>query len=85
MSDFSRFVAFIASIQDMEMLEDFLMGLTTEKERKELLQRLEVVRRLIDGTPQLKIAQDLGTGIATVTRGSKELSKGRFKVLREMK
>lgn len=65
------------------MLEDFLLGVTTHKERDELTQRVEIVKRLIAGEPQHKIASDLGVGIATVTRGSKELSQGRFKVLRK--
>lgn len=59
------------------------MGVTTEKERGELVQRVEIVKKLLAGEPQQKIARDLGVGIATVTRGSKELSAGRFKTLRE--
>ncbi len=59
------------------------MGVTTPNERKELLRRVEIVKRLIAGEPQAKIAQDLGVGIATVTRGSKELAAGRFKALRK--
>ena len=65
------------------MLEDFLFGVTTDKERSELTQRVEIVKRLVAGEPQQRIAADLGVGIATVTRGSKELSQGRFKVLRK--
>jgi len=83
MSDFKTFTNLIASIQDQAMLEDFLVGVTTPNERKELLQRVEIVKQLIAGEPQAKIAQDLGVGIATVTRGSKELGAGRFKVLRK--
>ena len=82
---FSDFIDTIYSIKDRELLEDFLTAVTTERERQELPQRVEVVKRLIDGTPQLKIAQELGVGVATVTRGSKELSHGRFKVLRMAK
>ena len=65
------------------LLEDFLLGITTDKERGELVRRVEIIKRLISGEPQHKIANDLGVGIATVTRGSKELSKGRFKALRK--
>jgi TrpR family transcriptional regulator, trp operon repressor len=83
MSDFSSLVELILSIKDKDMLEDFLMSITTDKERKELLQRVEIVKRLLAGEPQLKIAKELGVGIATVTRGSKELSHGYFKVLRK--
>jgi len=83
MSDFKTFTNLIASLQDTADLEDFLMGVTTPNERKELLRRVEIVKRLIAGEPQAKIAQDLGVGIATVTRGSKELAAGRFKALRK--
>ena len=83
MNDFSDFVELIHSIRDIELLEDFMVGLTTSKERDEFLRRVEIVQRLIAGEPQLKIAKDLGVGIATVTRGSKELAHKRFKVLRK--
>jgi TrpR family trp operon transcriptional repressor len=83
MSDFNDFVALTYSIRDKQMLEDFLFSVTTDKERTELAQRVEIVKRLIDGEPQHKIATDLGVGVATVTRGSKELSLGRFKILRK--
>lgn len=81
MSEFTPFVELILSIKDEEILEDFLLGVTTDKERKEFLQRIKIVERLVAGVPQAKIAQELGVGIATVTRGSKELALGRFKVL----
>lgn len=83
MSDFKDFSELIYSIRDKKLLEDFLIGVTTMKEREELTGRVEIVKRLLDGEPQQKIANDLGVGIATVTRGSKELAQGRFKVLRK--
>lgn len=83
MSNFSNVISVIDTIQDKRLLEDFLVGITTPKERDELAKRLEVIKRLLDGQPQHKIADDLGVGVATVTRGSKELSDGRFKVLRK--
>lgn len=83
MSDFKDVIELIDSIGDKELLADFLVGITTNKERQELGQRLEIIKRLLAGEPQHKIARDLGVGIATVTRGSKELSAGRFKILRQ--
>jgi TrpR family trp operon transcriptional repressor len=65
------------------LLENFLIGVTTEKERSELAQRIEIIKRLIAGEPQAKIAKDIGVGVATVTRGSRELKQGRFKVIRQ--
>jgi TrpR family trp operon transcriptional repressor len=83
MSDFNDYINLIDSIRDKELLADFLIGVTTAKERRELAQRVEIVKKLLQGEPQQKIASDLGVGIGTVTRGSKELSDGRFKVLRK--
>lgn len=83
MIEFANFVRLTASIEDEALLDDFLRGITTEKERQELMQRVEIVNRLLAGEAQHKIAQDLGVGVATVTRGSKELASGRFKALRK--
>jgi TrpR family transcriptional regulator, trp operon repressor len=82
MSDFKTFVNLVASIQDHSELEDFLVGVTTPQERQALTQRVEIIKRLLAGDTQAKIAKELGVGIATVTRGSKELNAGRFKVFR---
>ena len=82
MTNFDDFIKLIQSINDEESLKDLLVGVTTPKERDELAKRIEIIKLLISGEPQKKIASDLGVGIATVTRGSKELSAGRFKALR---
>jgi TrpR family transcriptional regulator, trp operon repressor len=84
MSDFNDVISLIRHTPDEALLEDLLVGLTTDKERHELAQRLEIVKRLRAGEPQSKIANDLGVGVATVTRGSKELSQGRFKILDQL-
>jgi indole-3-glycerol phosphate synthase len=84
MSDFEEVIKLIDSIKDEQLLEDFLLGLTTKEEQRKLAQRVEIIKRLLANEPQLTIAHDLGVGIATVTRGSKELhDNGRFKVLKE--
>lgn len=83
MSEYSDFIDLIYSIRDKKLLEDFVLGLTTPGERKELAQRVEIVKLLLEGKPQHDIAHELGVGVATVTRASKELSQGRFKVLRD--
>ena len=58
---------------------DFLLGILTPRELQELPTRLEIVKLLKQGVPHHQIAESLGTGVATVTRGSKEIQKGRFK------
>lgn len=81
--EFKKFVDLIYSMRDKQLLEDFLIGVTSEGERKALVKRVEIVKRLLEGQSQMEIAGDLGVGIATVTRGSRELAHKRFKVLRE--
>jgi TrpR family trp operon transcriptional repressor len=81
MSNFTDFIDLTYEIRDKKLLEDFLVGVTTSKERRELSSRIEIVKRLIAGETQHKIANDLGVGVATVTRGSRELNEGRFKAL----
>lgn len=83
MSDFNEITDIILNVKDKQLLEDLLHGLTTNKERHEMSQRLEIIKRLLAGEAQHKIASDLGVGVATVTRGSKSLAAGRFKILRD--
>lgn len=72
----------LLSIKNREEMEDFLLGILTPKELVEIPTRLQIVKRLKKGISQHKVAEELGVGIATVTRGSKEIQLGRFKVIR---
>lgn len=83
MSDFKEVIDLIYGAPNRALLENLLLGLTTAKERQEMTQRIQIIRRLIAGEAHHKIAADLGVGVATVTRGSKELAQGRFQVLSE--
>lgn len=56
------------------VLREFLADIFTPSEYKEIVKRWQIVRRLERGEPQRQIAKDLNIGIATVTRGSRELS-----------
>ncbi len=69
------------SIKNREEMEDLLLGILTPKELEEIPTRLQIVRMLKKGISQHEIAEKLGVGIATVTRGSAELKKGRFKIV----
>lgn len=69
----------LTGIKTKKEMKDFLEGLLTPKEAKELAQRLEIVKMLKADLPQHEIARRLKVGVATVTRGSKELAKGKFK------
>ncbi|MCL4375038.1 trp operon repressor [Patescibacteria group bacterium] len=59
-------------------MEDFLCGILTPKEIDELARRTKIVFFLKQGVPHHQIAQRLGVGVATVTRGANEIKKGRF-------
>lgn len=72
-------IAKLLEIKNEEEMEDFLRGILTPYELQEIPTRLEIVKMLKSGMPQHQIARELGIGVATVTRGSKELQKGRFK------
>lgn len=69
----------LLKIKKEEEMRDFLEGILTPKELEEIPTRLQIVKMLKKGIPQQEIAEKLGVGIATVTRGSREIKKGRFK------
>jgi TrpR family trp operon transcriptional repressor len=69
---------FLKNKSNSEML-DFLKGILTPKELDELSTRLQIVKLIKKGLPHQEIARRLGVGVATVTRGSRELRMGRFK------
>jgi TrpR family trp operon transcriptional repressor len=77
-SDLAKIFLGIRGVATMSV---FLRGLLTEKEIVELYRRIEIVKLLKKGIPQHKIASRLGVGVATVTRGSKQIQMGRFKQL----
>ena len=71
----------LLNIKNREKMEDFLLGILTPKELQEIPTRLQIVKMLRKGISQHEIAGKLGVGIATVTRGSREIKLGRFKVV----
>jgi TrpR family transcriptional regulator, trp operon repressor len=75
----NQLIETILSLKTKDQMENLLLGILTPQELEQLPVRLEVVKRLKKGDPQRKIADDLGVGIATVTRGATEIKKGRFK------
>lgn len=60
-------------------IENLLQGLLTSSEVEEFARRLQIVQMVKKGIPHHDIAQTLGVGVATVSRGSKEVQLGRFK------
>ena len=68
----------IASLENPRQAQRFLEGILTPTELNQVVTRLEIVRRLKNGEAQHRIAADLRVGVATVTRGSREIKKGNF-------
>lgn len=54
-------------------LDERLQQLLTPTELEEVANRLQIIQLLEQGMPQRKIAQTLGVGIATVSRGARAL------------
>lgn len=61
-----------SSFQNNELL---LSALLTDAEIDDIGLRLEILRRLHHGDTQRRIAVDLGVGVATVTRGSRQMQQ----------
>jgi len=68
--------------RDEKLLDEFLQDLLTPNERKILFLRWQIVKRLAKKEPQRDIAEELNVGIATITRGAREMRnpKGGFKL-----
>lgn len=81
--NFNDFVELIYSIRDFDLFEDFMDGITSDKDKENLPKRVEIIKKLLDAQSQHNIAKELGVGVATVTKGSKLLAQGKFKVLRK--
>ena len=71
-------VATLLQVQKQEDMIDLLKGLLTLGELEEIARRLQIVKLLKAGMSQREIAEKLKVGIATITRGSKEIKQGRF-------
>lgn len=56
-------------------MERCLAQLLTPTEFEEVINRLQIFKMLDQGIPQRKIAETLGVGIATVSRGARALKK----------
>ncbi len=75
---FDEFITLVSTLKSEKDVKDFFQGILTPKEIEEICVRLQIITLLKQGIPHAKISQLLGVGIATVTRGSHEIKKGRF-------
>lgn len=74
----TEFINQVLSYKDKTGLHSFFEAILTPKELAEIPTRLQIVKMLKQGISQREIADKLGVGVATVTRGSKEILKGNF-------
>lgn len=71
----------VLTITDEKDMRNFFEGIFTPNELEEIPTRLQIIKMLKKGVSQHEIAEKLGVGIATVTRGATEIKKGRFKTI----
>lgn len=69
----------LLKIKGRDEMADFLEGILTPKELIEIPNRLAIVKMLKRGISHHDIAGKMHVGVATVTRGSRELQEGKFK------
>ena len=61
--------------KDKNLLADFIKEILTPREFENISVRWQIVKRLERGEHHQAIAEDLHLGVATVTRGSREMRK----------
>ena len=76
--ELDELIEILLIINNKNMMLDFLQGILTPKELVELSNRLQIVKMLKRGVSHHDIAGKLHVGVATVSRGSREIQKGRF-------
>lgn len=77
----NELIELLLNIKKRDDMENFLLGILTPKEIEEIPMRLRIVKMLKKGISQRQIAEKLRVGIATVSRGSREIQMGRFRVV----
>ena len=73
----SELAEIITGIKEKEMAENFLKNILTPAELDEISRRLQIFKMLEEGHSQREIAEKLGVGIATVSRGAREFKYGK--------
>ncbi len=76
-------LVFSRILGDRELMTEFLKDILTPAEFETMALRWQIVKKLNKGETHRSIAGDLGLGISTVTRGSRELrnKKGGFHLM----
>lgn len=69
----TELIRHLLSIDDPAGMDAALESLLTPAEYQEISKRLQIFKLLNEGVAHRKIAEQLGVGIATVSRGSRAL------------
>lgn len=72
-----QLVNYLLTQQSPEAMEEALHDLLTQNELVDVAKRLQILKMLEGNITQRQIVEELGVGIATVTRGSNVLKKRR--------
>lgn len=75
MTPTEELIEIFSEISDKDQMQKLLEEILTEKERKDLALRWQLMKELHSGTTQRKIASDLRISLCKITRGSKILKK----------
>ncbi|AVI63209.1 Trp family transcriptional regulator [Halomonas sp. GFAJ-1] len=70
----AELVRHLLAIDSPKAMHEALASLLTPAEYQEISKRLQIFKLLREGVPHRKIAETLGVGIATVSRGSRALT-----------
>ncbi|TXR51502.1 Trp family transcriptional regulator [Reinekea thalattae] len=68
-------IDYLLQAKQPEQMDNRLQQLLTPTEYDEVCKRLQIFKMLKQGIPQRKIAEQLGVGIATVSRGARALKE----------
>jgi len=74
---------FLKAGENKNLMAEFLVDILTPAEFEALALRWQIVKKLNKGETHRSVAGDLGLGVSTVTRGSRELrnKKGGFHLI----
>ena len=73
MSEMSELAEILAEINNKNEIIKFFDEILTDREKKDILLRWELMKMLKEGHPQRAIASELGISLCKITRGSKIL------------
>jgi TrpR family trp operon transcriptional repressor len=79
-------ISAFCQLDSPKQMEAFITDILTPQEFENVVERWQLVSLLLEGKTQREIRDQLGLGIATVTRGSRQLKygNGAFKKIIQM-